>query len=190
MSVKHIVLASAALMLAGTASANLITNGDFQTGTASGWSALNGAAVVADSGPNGAGDYSLRVTGVDWSGVTAANNGAFMGENGKTYTISFDIKVDASLANDTDIYMQKAWGGNYPAYNVMANEASLADGLWHHVTWDLTTTDGGFNLGLWNNGNASRDFSIDNVYADVVPEPAALGLLGTASLLAFRRRRA
>lgn len=188
MSLKHVVLASAALLLAGSASANLIINGDFQTGSASGWTALNGAAVVADSGPNGAGDYSLRVTGGDWTGVTTANSGNFVGANGVTYTVAFDIKVDASLTNNSDIYMQKAWGGNYPAYNVMANEASLADGQWHHVTWDFTTDGGGFNLGIYNAGGASRDFSIDNVYVDVVPEPTALGLLATASLLAFRRR--
>lgn len=189
---KFISLASAALLLAGSASANLIVNGDFQTGTASGWSALNGAAVVADSGPSGAGDYSLRITGADWSGATSANNGAFMGVNGQEYTVSFDIKVDPTKGNNSDIYMQKAWGGNYPAYNVAANEPGLADGLWHRVTWNFTTNGGGFNFGIYNNGGANRDFSIDNVSvaAAVVPEPAALGLLGLSGLMALRRRRA
>ena len=171
-------------LLASAASAtNFVTNGDFQTGDLTNWwSAGAGVDVVANSGPAGSGDYSLHITGGDWSSMAAPLPlplGGYV--YGTTYTISFDLKTDVTASNkESYVGATGAWGGNYPAYTIVQNDPLLSDGLWHHVSWSFVGDIGALTPVISTGGGGGpRSIFIDNFsVSDAPPEPKWIGATG------------
>ncbi len=74
---------------------NLFVNGDFETGTNSGWTAYSGSKVKVDAAKNGA--FGMHATGTGGWGTLIAQTVTV--EAGKNYVLSFWYKANAVGAN-------------------------------------------------------------------------------------------
>lgn len=82
MSVKRITVVLTVMSMIGIVNANLLTNGDFQTGDATDWDNWNSTTTDQDNSGNpltgngrstagGSGDFAAKAWGMGCSGVTA-----------------------------------------------------------------------------------------------------------------------
>lgn len=148
-------------LLAGSASANLITNGDFSTGDISGWT-LSG------------GEYSAVEGGVfreyDNSGWAILSQDIFT-TSGTLYNISFDTFATQIAGNDF------AWAIDGGALNFIAATTS-----WITNIGAFTSTGGTTNVAFYMATDpGTGTWRLDNVSVTAsasVPEPGMLALLG------------
>lgn len=196
MGLMNLCGAATLLVLASGASANLIPNGDFSSGFAN-WNTYPegtpGTTVVADSGPAGAGDNAAHVLSTDWvyPAYTAWITPS-AGDQGVSYEAYFDVKLGGfDGTKQTDVALERSWGGSYFSKTILQSDATLADGQWHRFTYPVTLDGSNLRFVTYTQGGGgTRDIWFDNFYVGAVPEPTALALIGTAGLLALRRRRA
>jgi hypothetical protein len=196
-----LVFLSLALVL--PAKANLLSNGDFNSGTLSGW--WSGGTDVSqtviidnvytfDSTANAA-MASASSTWRGWLGqnpVLAPNT---------TYTVSFDYSATGTptwgSAALSITYYDSSWvyaDGFVWAPLYDKQPGPNADGQWLHYSGNFTTTantaNSQFEFDAWN----WTTFHVDNVDLSPtqVPEPTSAALLAGAglALLIIRRRRA
>jgi hypothetical protein len=199
--------AAAAVLMGSMANAAVVVlNGDFQTGDFTGWAGHTAATtLVADAGQNGSGDWvaQCNYAGGGYSQFLTSNyTGAMTGIALNTaYVASYDIKAaDLSLTSGAGISTVVIRDGGYGdgptqvASNI--SESSLADGLWHHVTFNFTSGNGtggsdtNFKFiarGVGNPGATNVYF--DNFAVSEVPEPTSMALLGLGALALLRRKR-
>lgn len=180
-----------------------IPNGDFQTGTLTGWTiGVSGTVtVVANAGPSGAGDYAVHTQNVaDWNTAFYLNGlwdevASIEGATNTTYNITFDVKAGNPAANSTlNLRVEKGHWNGYDDF-IVAQSPLLSDGQWHTVTVPYTTGSDlplnrfGIKVMGWT-GAATHDFYFDNfAVSAAVPEPATIGLLGVATLGLLQRRQ-
>jgi len=212
---------AAAMGLASPAfsAANLVTNGDFETGSFSGWSQTMAGGdtdpVVIKYGstdgypdgafgepigvnPNGGGVYLAYFSSDTASPDTLSQtiNGLV---SGTKYNISFDYYVPQNgFDNPYDATLSLGLGDLSEAPIFTLSTADLAAGdvaQWLHFStiWEATA-DGSIDLNFQFTGLGvtAADFGLDNVSMTAVPEPATWALLiaGFALVgISMRRRR-
>lgn len=201
---KAIVLL-ALVGLCGTASANLLVNGGFETGDLTGWSLIDysgGGTFVTDADPY-EGVYNLQpgandriyqiVDGAGISGVIQCEiESKDSGSTGQKYDITF-YGLDAGytlgssgrpdsghteLLRGADVFLLADYGLYY------SSDGGDGDGV-----WDVDTGAGYDSLMvyIWFNG-VTEVQAYDAI--TLTPEPASLSLLGLgAGSLLLRRRR-
>jgi hypothetical protein len=193
------VAALTALAAAGSASANVLVNGDFETGLA-GWTPDNASIATATGQAYGI------CCGVGGSGSAYQNNhfatfgsGGFSGVGtlsqnyqsiaGGLYTLSFDI--GALAGSSTNVFTVSVDGVSHD-YNVVG-ATDYADAF-DHYSFSFTGTGGTqtVSFALQSFFNDDTDAVLDNVSLSV-PEPTTwalmiLGFGGVGAALRTRRR--
>lgn len=174
---------AAALLLATSAAAhaNLVINGDFETGDFSGWTsagANSGVAEVtaqdADDGQFGAGFSSAFLRGITQLLATVP---------GETYDVSFWVRADGP--NDNEFIFNWDGGG---AEQVLP-DINPGFATFH---FQLVASGSQTEISFLSRSDDGR-WSLDSVTVTgpggTLPEPAPLALLGGALVMTRLRRR-
>jgi hypothetical protein len=185
------------LGISGAVSAAPIVNGDFESGSFSGWttSGLTCSGVGSSYSTATGGCYGYDVD----PGPYAGNNAAYLGTAAGGGTISQLVDTTAGETHVLDFYMAigSYLGVTSPnSMRVTADGAtllSLVDApVQDFVHYSLTfVASSGCTLLSFVHGDAPSFFILDNVSVARVPEPGTLGLmgLGLAALVLMRRRQ-
>lgn len=210
-------LVFAAILLASTSganAANIIVNGDFETGNLSGWSnatnryyadSNNGGTTPASGRPspiNANGGNFFAVGDQNNSGATVLSQSFTV--SGATVSISFDwfnntyfghtgTNLTGTQSQRVDIMTANASATDTGAgvvANLMLNQTANA---WQTALYSLSLAAGSYKLRFASYECCShQNFGVDNVsVSEEVPEPAMIALfgLGAAALGLARRRR-
>jgi hypothetical protein len=197
------------LVFAATASADLMTNGGFETGDLTGWTASGKTGEIFVCGVGGIYNcnqlFGFSSSGAPHSGSDALafgpNNPHFGGIAGsieqtlttvamQSYDISFWVETCPDLASCPGNDLIATFGGT-----TLMSMSNVGPSLWHQFVFEATATDSSTVLKF--TGDNGSFFLIDDVSvtphtSSTVPEPSALALLATAAgavgFLARRRR--
>jgi len=130
---------------------NLIVNGDFETGDATGWETWQSTTISADAAKDGA--YGAHLVGDGgWGGML---NQTVAVEAGKEYKLSFWINVNAMGVN----VQVKDGAGNAIDGAGGWFDANKKDKL---VEWTFTATDDSVFINFCGSGNQPEDVYVDN----------------------------
>jgi len=195
-------------LIAGSTQANLVVNGDFQTGTlgpstttyaldGSMWPETTWNIVSFDTLHPSWGDFNDHTFG--------DSRGYYMIINGSTSPVGAAWAQTVAVTPGTD-YQLSGWFASLFGGAPSSVEFRI-DGQLIQPNFTLTSNIGAweehavtFNSGqrsqisieIWDtSGVASgNDYAIDDISLAAVPAPGAMGLIGVGGLLASRRRRA
>lgn len=194
---------------------------DFNDGSAKNWSNGSQAAdpqVIFSGGPGGASDPYLQLfsTGMGTGGSRAIiyNRNQWIGTfPGTIRAVEMDLQNFSSIPVQMRIAFKAGISANYTSYATTDAANLTADGLWHHVRFDLTdaamTNLSGNDTAVATALGDVTEFRIlhsatpaflgdyvattigvDNVTAmGAAPEPGALSIVGVAALATLARRR-
>ncbi|MCE5185579.1 MAG: PEP-CTERM sorting domain-containing protein [Planctomycetaceae bacterium] len=203
---KKVLMFAALLAVAGIASANMLTNGDFALGSggttdpdnaALAWSQYNSSGGWNNRETAGnpvAGDYLIAIGAAGGYGAFAWQDVA-VADNGATYTLSADASLDKWWLNSGYLKIEFYDAGGTDPINMIGSAESAHfsqpgydQGLpWANYSITGTAPAGTalvrVMLGTWGEGGTAR---FDN--AVLVPEPITLVLLGLGGL-ALRLRK-
>jgi len=174
-------LAAAAVAFAGSAQAQLVINGGFETGDFSGWT---------ESGVIG------TMYGVDTAGPHQGNYSAFFGASTPAAWISQAVATTAGQAYRISFWFDRSPQTTSGLFSVTFGGAQVfndpgttfAFGL---VTVNVVANSSSSELRFAANNN-SDFYTLDSVSVTAVPEPAPAALLaaGLAAMALWRRRKA
>lgn len=218
MKIISLLATAAALAVAGPAmAANLINNGNFETGNFDGWAFTNTGGgslpVVIQYGQNGS-----YPTGAHGESVPSGPNGGAYGlylssdtarphalsqlvnlVAGQTYALSFDFYVPQNgYDNANDATLGFTIGGVQAGDIFRTGSADgVQPGVWNTFSTSWTSlVDGNVALSLNFNGlglaagDYAADFVVDNVAMTAVPEPTTWALMiGGFGLAGMQLRR-
>lgn len=184
---------AAALLLSSSAFAtsNLVTNGDFETGDLTGWTASE-PALDYIHGVDA--DFYQAVTHVPHSGFvyydgTMGHQGTLSQSlgtiAGAVYTLEFDLqRFSAYPPPDNQLTV------TFAGHTVL--DETNGSNTWQHFSFTGLTASGASSLLQFANRNENDYTELDNVSVimTAVPEPSiALMMLGGLVLVAYRSRR-
>jgi hypothetical protein len=186
---RYLISFLAALCLAATPlCANLVANGDFETGDFSDWFHSAGCTVVSDNGPSAAGVYAVEiVVGNDM------RTPAIAVVEGFSYDVSFDWKATSMDGAYWGGF--RYWSGVDASRNptgwlgqTLFQYGPTPDGQWQQASFTASPIPAGAayaDVVFFNADATGGVFSVDNV--SVVPEPATMAILALGGL--FIRRK-
>ena len=198
------------LALVGVSNADMLTNGDFQTGNASGWGTWGGTAVTDQdnggvalpstgrSSAGGYGDYAGKAWGPWWGAWgNSGHNQVFAASAGQSCTMTGDLVMlsnDAITSNAFGVLklvFKDAGGTEICGQDLgQVNAASTPD-VWQNLSLTAvapagTATVEALALFFQPNGDGVGAMYYDNI--TLTPEPATLALLGLGGLVLRRRK--
>lgn len=184
---SHIARAAAligAVVLAGSAQANLVTNGGFETGNFSGWTQFGntGATGVTNSSR-----YVHSGTFGGAFGAVGSPGGIFQSlatQAGTTYQVSFWLSIDSGTPNS----MTFNWNGGADELSLVNSSGQAMTRYTYMLTATGASTDLRFNI-----QHNPAYYGLDDISVTAIPEPGSLALAGLALAAvgaASRRKRA
>jgi len=184
--------------ISGVASANLVVNGGFETGSFSSWgtsgltcsgvganfSAASGGCVGYDGDPGPHGGTKAAYLGTAAGGGVISQSIATTA--GETYLVDFFLAIGSAGGSATPNSLSFNFGSATLLSLTNASAQAFA-----HYSYLYTATAGSAALTI-THGNAPSFFILDDVAVNKVPEPATLLLMGLsiAGLGLARRRKA
>jgi hypothetical protein len=180
MSRKTLLLAAfAALLFAGAANANMLTNGGFETGDFTGW--------TVSSGP---------FTFVGSPGYLSSNE-AILGTAGSVETISQTFATTPGQSYDVSFYLANDDFANSNSFSALWNGTSMLAPAFNSDAFEYTkysfsaianSTNSTLSFAFQNDNSV---FHLDDVNA-TVPEPGSMWLLssGLLGLIGIKKKLA
>ncbi len=181
---------SALALAALPAKANLLSNGNFNTGDYTGWwtyaAAAGQANTVETSNPYDSTPYALMVSEDSTWRDAIGQAGIVIGPNTQ-YDLSFVYYTAAvpSFAVSINYYDSSA---NYLNYEWVPTVITTS-GAWSTYSGTFTTPAGTASLNLEFDLYSPGSVQLDNVSITPVPEPTSAMLLGGAGLVLLGLRR-
>lgn len=182
-------LAILAIAAPGTAHAQIITNGSFETRDFSGWTVSGNVGISNDSASDGVVDAGFNRSDTTPNGVLSQS---FPTVAGRQYQLQFDYGV-FSFTGQTQSLHAALFGLNQLLGQTVtdptpSHDPTTFDTYSSLFTADSTTTTVRFTDDA-GNPTVNVDGELDNVRVTPVPEPTALALTGVAALAALGGRR-
>jgi hypothetical protein len=208
-----LILTAIALIAANGANANIITNGNFEAGSLTGWTALNNVQVIHDDGvaPNNFYQGAGNSQNGDWAALfnigASTPNGilsqSFATAVNKKYHVVFEFGVTkpGNTKGEQNLMASVLGTGANTIFTGTFNDTN-PNTILKEFSFDFVATSINSTLkfsDLVGNGTDVFAGLLDNVTVEEVaegaatnvPEPASLALfgLGLAGLAALRRKR-